>query len=270
MIHETASISPLAHVDPQAEIGANVEVAPFAFVGPNVIRPFREHHSDQLEITRHDWVETNGNNCLICLPWIAVFLLAVPTQDYLAAACWMTFWTFFLVGIMLTNQFHQWSHMESRPGWVKALQKCWLVLPTDHHQIHHTDPYDRYYCITVGWLNPILDWVGFWPRLYLLLAPWLPQSERESAHARFAFWGAGRRQRRPIPGRKRRNQGAHRHHHQRRDGARLGDLLVVDAVLAVGEAPQRARRVLLCGAALAPQHVDKRLNATTHHKCLLQ
>lgn len=36
MIHETANISPLAHVDPQAQIGANVEVAPFAFIGPNV------------------------------------------------------------------------------------------------------------------------------------------------------------------------------------------------------------------------------------------
>ena len=36
MIHETANISPLAHVDPQAQIGANVEVAPFAYIGPNV------------------------------------------------------------------------------------------------------------------------------------------------------------------------------------------------------------------------------------------
>ena len=36
MIHETANISPLAHVDPQAQIGANVEVAAFAFIGPNV------------------------------------------------------------------------------------------------------------------------------------------------------------------------------------------------------------------------------------------
>lgn len=165
-----------------------------AFLGPNVIRPFREHHVDPKEITRHDWIETNGNNCLICLPWIVVFLLVIPTQEYLVAACWMTFWTFFLVGIMLTNQFHQWSHQDDRSLLVRALQKCWLVLPTDHHEVHHTAPYDRYYCITVGWLNPVLDWIGFWPRLYLLLAPWLPQSERESDAARYEFWGAGRRQ----------------------------------------------------------------------------
>jgi ubiquitin-conjugating enzyme E2 variant len=159
------------------------------FLGPTLIHPFREHHVDAKEIARHDWVETNGNNCIICVPWIAVFLLVIPTQDYLAAACWMTFWSFFLVWIMLTNQFHKWSHQDDRAGWVRFLQRCWLVLPEDHHNVHHTDPFDRYYCITVGWLNPILDKLGFWQRLYTVLAPWLPQSERESAHARFEFWG---------------------------------------------------------------------------------
>ena len=36
MIHETAQVSPLAHVDSSAILGANVVVEPFAFVGPDV------------------------------------------------------------------------------------------------------------------------------------------------------------------------------------------------------------------------------------------
>jgi len=36
MIHESAQVSPLAHVDGSATLGANVVVEPFAFVGPDV------------------------------------------------------------------------------------------------------------------------------------------------------------------------------------------------------------------------------------------
>jgi UDP-N-acetylglucosamine acyltransferase len=36
MIHETAQVSPLAHVDASATLGANAVVEPFAFIGPDV------------------------------------------------------------------------------------------------------------------------------------------------------------------------------------------------------------------------------------------
>ena len=36
MIHDSAQVSPLAHVDGSAHIGANAVVEPFAFIGPKV------------------------------------------------------------------------------------------------------------------------------------------------------------------------------------------------------------------------------------------
>ena len=55
--------------------------------------------------------------------------------------------------VLFTNQFHKWAHLDAPPRWIGILQRLNLVLPRDHHAIHHSAPYAKYYCITVGWLN---------------------------------------------------------------------------------------------------------------------
>ena len=40
-------------------------------IGKSFIRPFRAHHADPEEMTRHDFVETHGSSCLAALPLLA-------------------------------------------------------------------------------------------------------------------------------------------------------------------------------------------------------
>ena len=81
-------------------------------VGNAFIRPFREHHSDPKAITRHDFVETNGANCLVSLPaLVAAIFLFQPTTMRLAQASSITS---LFVWAFATNQFHKWAHQDVR------------------------------------------------------------------------------------------------------------------------------------------------------------
>ena len=132
-------------------------------VGPSFIRPFREHHVDPRGITRHDFIETNGNNCLVCVPVAWAIYAWFPATTDIWLHFFVAFWGWLFLWVFMTNQFHKWAHLEEPPGWIVKLQRWRLILSPDHHDIHHTPPFDTYYCITTGWLNPLLARVRFFP-----------------------------------------------------------------------------------------------------------
>lgn len=140
------------------------------FFGPSFIRPFRVHHTDPQEICRHDFIELNGNNCLVCLPvgLLAYWTIPASTTHWgallLLGIAAMLFWVF------MTNQFHKWAHDDEPPQVIAVLQRWGLVLSREHHDIHHRAPYDRYYCITVGWMNPILSRLRFFEGVKCVVA----------------------------------------------------------------------------------------------------
>jgi hypothetical protein len=148
-------------------------------VGRVFVRPFREHHLDECAITRHDFIEVNGANCLISIPVAAgthfiPFTTAQPRLALLAAYCGS-----FLFWIFTTNQFHKWAHMERPPRVARCLQRWRLILPPEHHQVHHVAPHDKYYCITAGWWNEPLQRLGLFPALERLVSTLTGMRARE-------------------------------------------------------------------------------------------
>jgi len=152
-------------------------------LGASFVAPFRMHHSDPKDITKHGFIETNGNNSLATMP----FLLALIVLPFDYTSAWQLFIVVIItsaaVGTFLTNQFHKWAHSDHPPVVVMWLQDHHVILPRKHHQLHHSHPYDTHYCITTGWLNEILNRIGFWRaleragvaiglRLYTERTPW--------------------------------------------------------------------------------------------------
>jgi hypothetical protein len=151
------------------------------FLGKNFVTPFRYHHVDPKDIARHDFVETNGNNCIVVLtPLVLAYLLMPAGTGLLFFACALM--AFLALFVVATNQFHKWAHTDSPPRYALALQRWGLILSKPHHDIHHAAPHDRHYCITVGWMNPLLNRIKFFRRAEALVGAyrptWLHMEER--------------------------------------------------------------------------------------------
>jgi len=128
-------------------------------LGPGFIQPFRNHHVDPTDISRHDFVELNGNNCIVSLP---VFYVAGWMSDHLTPGYGLFASAFFLslaLWVFGTNQFHAWAHTENPPRLVRALQRTGMLLSPRHHDVHHVAPHARHYCITNGWMNLPLEYL---------------------------------------------------------------------------------------------------------------
>jgi hypothetical protein len=123
-------------------------------LGPNFIRPFRDHHVDPDALAGHSFIETNGNNSIASLPFMALFwpLLNAEADDGWPIMGLSLGFAFFS-GMFITNQIHKWAHMKAPPGFVRLLQRYRLILSPNHHRRHHTPPFDSHYTITTGWLN---------------------------------------------------------------------------------------------------------------------
>jgi ubiquitin-conjugating enzyme E2 variant len=133
-------------------------------LGPALIAPFREHHADALAMTRHDFFEISGNNSLVTIP-LALAILSFPTPTGFPLRV-LTASAFGLgLSIIATNHFHCWAHVAHPPPLARRLQNWGLILSPDRHARHHQGDHDNSYCVTSGWLNPVLDRFHVFARL---------------------------------------------------------------------------------------------------------
>ncbi|MEM9176873.1 MAG: fatty acid desaturase CarF family protein [Myxococcota bacterium] len=139
-------------------------------LGPMLIEPFRAHHDDPGSISRHDFFEVSGNNALVSIP-LAGALLAMPVPSDFGSTLFFVFGTSLAAALVATNLFHGWAHAKRPPRFARALQRSGLILTPARHARHHRGGHDRAYCVTSGWLNPLLDGVGFFGALERLVGP---------------------------------------------------------------------------------------------------
>ena len=131
-------------------------------VGPTFITPFREHHADPKDITRVDFIMTNGHNSMITIPVLLMFnLLPIEGGSWWAILIFTSGLSLSLWGFA-TNQFHKWAHLDNPSRLARVLQKVGISLHESEHNKHHAYPNDSNYCITSGVLNGLLDKIQFW------------------------------------------------------------------------------------------------------------
>jgi len=149
-------------------------------IGPSLVKPFRLHHIYPRDICTHGLVETTGNVCILAVPVLSVCLYLMwlaPDSGLLAFA--VVSFSLMAVATVATNQFHKWAHQEHPSALARWLQQKRLVLEPEHHKRHHTHPFDVNYCITNGWLNPLLNRLRFFRRLEAALGFFGIETARE-------------------------------------------------------------------------------------------
>jgi len=139
-------------------------------LGPLLIEPFRDHHRDPQGITRHGLLELCGNSALATLPIAAGLLWLGPPGGSVPVELLHASVLALAMALFATNVFHRWAHMRRPPALAVWLQRRRLVLPPAVHDRHHAAAHDRSYCVTCGWLNPLLDRTRFFARVERLLA----------------------------------------------------------------------------------------------------
>lgn len=126
-------------------------------LGRTVIAAFREHHVDPSAMTRRAFLRVSNSNIIGTTVLLAVLsclrvLLDDPPSAF--ADVWVTSAA---SAIMATNQFHKWAHLSEVPVVVARLQRFRVILSPTEHTRHHSGDHSRAFCVTTGWLNPVLD-----------------------------------------------------------------------------------------------------------------
>lgn len=129
------------------------------FLYTNVVAPNILHHQRPVAMTEGTYWERNNT---AILP--ALFM----------AACFWWYWPVCLGFIIMTqaNEIHGWSHIPHKCNRViRFFQRAKILQTPQNHKLHHTRPYSNNYCVFTNIMNPILEYIFFWPIMRITI--WL-------------------------------------------------------------------------------------------------
>lgn len=131
-------------------------------IGRRIIVPNIVHHHLPRYFTRLSWWESSAE-----LVFSGVLLLAAAWP--LGLLSWQLL--LFVAVSINANEIHKMAHRtRAENGWLVATLQDWHILQTPRqHGLHHSDPKNTYYCPVTNYVNPLLEWVDFWPRLEALI-----------------------------------------------------------------------------------------------------
>lgn len=132
------------------------------WVGPRLLKPFRVHHRTNVPLLECATLECLGDTAMIQVPPLLGLLLVPPTGVAGVLTCVIACTA--LVSLP-TNLIHQWAHAPEPPPLARWLQRYGLILSKEAHDRHHRAPHTVAYCVTFGWLNPLLDALRFFRAL---------------------------------------------------------------------------------------------------------
>lgn len=126
-----------------------------------VIDAFQGHHKYPWTITKRQWANNIHTTC------VAPLVFTTPTLLLNDRPTDLIFVGVFTSLIVLSQQFHAWSHMKKSelPSAVLAAQDIGLLVGRRDHGQHHKAPFEGHYCIVSGYWNPVLDDSGFFRKL---------------------------------------------------------------------------------------------------------
>lgn len=79
------------------------------------------------------------------------------------------------------NEIHSWAHR--RCNWlVRLFQRIGIFQSPRHHSVHHKKPFNTNFCVMTNFLNPVLNFLCFFPLLEATLGMVFcvkPRPERE-------------------------------------------------------------------------------------------
>eukprot|EP01091_Cochliopodium_minus_P015458 TRINITY_DN550_c0_g1_i1.p1 TRINITY_DN550_c0_g1~~TRINITY_DN550_c0_g1_i1.p1 ORF type:complete len:238 (+),score=38.38 TRINITY_DN550_c0_g1_i1:70-783(+) len=117
-------------------------------------KDFIEHHTDPLAMTKRDYFEGAFDTYIIYLVFIR--LTGLHTSPFLVCSS--------ILG-MQSNFCHRESHQHTKTFWImKKLQNWGVIISPKSHHIHHTQPFNRDYCVFSGFCNPFFEYICFWRR----------------------------------------------------------------------------------------------------------